>query len=172
MTKHEAFWRQARSDFAVFEVLARQDRSPVPACHPLHYLQMAVEKLGKAAAIKMDPSYAERTHKPLSDLVRLLKRRDAAKALGYSDFKHFLDSLTHGAVPLLTYIQDLHPQETPDGSNVEYPWFGRDAHGAEEWHAPADESFPLLAKIWRGVGQDKRLLPLIRDLLERFDSVF
>ena len=53
MTEHEAYLRQARSDFGVFQLLLEQDRDMVPACHPLHYLQMSTEKLAKAKLAKI-----------------------------------------------------------------------------------------------------------------------
>ena len=42
----EMWWRQAASDYAVFELLRSQG---VAACHPLHFLQMSTEKIAKAA---------------------------------------------------------------------------------------------------------------------------
>ncbi|MGO9471057.1 MAG: hypothetical protein ACLQVF_43755 [Isosphaeraceae bacterium] len=43
------------SDFAVFELLRKH--SDLPACHALHYLQMATEMLGKAKACKYGRSW-------------------------------------------------------------------------------------------------------------------
>ena len=48
MTQEDAFIRQARSDYSVFERLRAESRSDVPECHVLHYFQMATEKLAKA----------------------------------------------------------------------------------------------------------------------------
>ena len=55
MTEYQRlFLVQARTDFAVFELLRRQ--ADLPACHKLHYLQMATELLGKAHAWKHGPA--------------------------------------------------------------------------------------------------------------------
>lgn len=51
MTQDQAFLRQARSDFAVYRQLPALR---VPRCHELHYLQMAAEKLAKAAVLRGD----------------------------------------------------------------------------------------------------------------------
>ena len=48
MTWREAFLEQARSDFAMFDLL---NEAKVPQCHVLHYLQMATEKLAKALSL-------------------------------------------------------------------------------------------------------------------------
>jgi hypothetical protein len=45
-----AFIEQARSDWSVRGTLAEQTQ--VPACHQLHYLQMACEKLAKAYRLR------------------------------------------------------------------------------------------------------------------------
>ena len=40
-----AYARQGHSDFAIYQLLALRG---VAVCHPLHYLQMACEKIAKA----------------------------------------------------------------------------------------------------------------------------
>ena len=47
MTWAQAFARQAESDLHVYDVLVTDPS--LPACHRLHYLQMACEKLCKAS---------------------------------------------------------------------------------------------------------------------------
>jgi hypothetical protein len=42
----QAYYAQAQSDWAIFREF--QQRSDIPLCHALHYLQMAAEKLAKA----------------------------------------------------------------------------------------------------------------------------
>ena len=54
MTEHQRlFLVQARADLVVFELLSKEP--DLPACHSLHYLQMATELLGKAHAWKQGP---------------------------------------------------------------------------------------------------------------------
>ncbi len=42
----QGYYAQARSDCAIYREF--QQRSDIPRCHALHYLQMAAEKLAKA----------------------------------------------------------------------------------------------------------------------------
>jgi hypothetical protein len=44
MSWRDAFFVQAWSDYAVFEIM---DDNNYPRCHVLHYLQMTTEKLAK-----------------------------------------------------------------------------------------------------------------------------
>lgn len=81
MTKSEAFFAQAVSDFHVFELLLAQDRSRVPECHPGHYLQMARGKLAKAALQRLENAPGN-THQAFTLLRHHLRRRDVAHALG------------------------------------------------------------------------------------------
>jgi hypothetical protein len=58
----QAFARQAKSDLNAREVLLLE--STLPACHSLHFLQMACEKLCKASLIKAgaDPEDLQASH--------------------------------------------------------------------------------------------------------------
>ncbi len=66
-----AFIAQARSDWGVYRLLA--ERGDVAACHVLHYLQMACEKLAKAYRLRD-------TQSPVDDL--LSKHTGFAKFVG------------------------------------------------------------------------------------------
>jgi hypothetical protein len=171
MTKSEAFLAQAISEFRVFELLLKQDRNQVPACHPGHYLQMSMEKLAKAALQRAghDPGY---THEAFSLLRRHLKRRDVARALGYSNFSTFRDFLDRSA-RLFSQVEALHPDVPKDsgGPNVEYPWEARNASLEATWEAPAAHEF-LILKDLQGTSDGNQLISMIRLLLERFETVF
>ena len=79
MTEYQRlFLVQARTDFAVFELLRRQ--SDLPECHALHYLQMATELLGKAHAWKHGPR--TNTHRAF---VGFLRAADEQKLLTFGD---------------------------------------------------------------------------------------
>jgi hypothetical protein len=80
MTEHQRlFLVQARTDLVVFELLLRQ--AELPACHALHYLQMATELLGKAHAWKHSPQVT--THRAFVGFLRSLStNRKAQKQLG------------------------------------------------------------------------------------------
>src|SRR5438132_8322504 len=79
----QAFARQAASDMNAREVLAA-DRS-LPACHALHFLQMACEKLCKASMISTgsDPILVQRSHasiaKHLPTIAGLYLSREARR---------------------------------------------------------------------------------------------
>ena len=65
-----AFARQSASDFAVYQHLAAQ--TSFPACHALHYLQMACEKLAKAYRfrdVSMSIDDIQTTHVAFSKVV-------------------------------------------------------------------------------------------------------
>ena len=171
MTKSEAFLAQAASDFHVFELLLRQDRDEIPACHPGHYLQMSMEKLAKATLQRAghDPGY---THEAFSSLRPYLKRRDVARALGYPNFSTFRDFLDRSA-SLFHRIEALHPDvpKNAAGPNVEYPWEGRTSSLDMTWQTPAAEEFSILKEL-QGSSDGAQLITIIRLLLERFNAVF
>ena len=171
MTESEAFLAQAVSDFRVFELLLQQDRDRVPACHPGHYLQMAMEKLAKAALQRAghDPGY---THEAFSLLRHHLKRRDVARALGYPNFSTFREFLDRSA-RLFYETESLHPDvpKNSGGPNVEYPWEARDLGLALVWQPPAAQEFSILKEL-QSSSDGTQLIDMIRRLLERFDAVF
>jgi hypothetical protein len=179
MKEHEAFLRQARSDFEVFQLLSEQDGSRVPECHPLHYLQMATEKLAKAAFIALGVQVGYRfSHVAFSHIPDHLCRRDVAHALGWQDFRAYQRFLARTA-GLFRAIDELSPGVGPqqpgggssEGPNAEYPWIARDESGEMTWHAPADQRFDLLDKLHRS-GDGATLFLFVRTLLERFNGVF
>lgn len=89
MTRRIAFLRQARSDFAAFDHLVRQPRLAIPQCHPLHYLQMAAEKLAKAvldAAGALNDPYS---HVAFSQMPYRLARADVARAIGFRNMRAY-----------------------------------------------------------------------------------
>ena len=81
MNRHQRlFLIQAKADMVVFERF-RKD-SNLPACHALHYLQMATELLGKAHAWKNGPR--ANTHRAFVDFLRsLATNRAAQNKLGF-----------------------------------------------------------------------------------------
>ena len=56
-----AFLQQARSDWQAYNLV---DHSTLPSCHAMHYLQMATEKLAKAALLAggMKPEELRNSH--------------------------------------------------------------------------------------------------------------
>jgi hypothetical protein len=138
MTEYQRlFLVQARTDFAVFELLRRQ--ADLPACHALHYLQMATELLGKAHAWKHGPRTS--THRAFVGFLRSLStNRKAQKQLGFEGRNENWEHLIRKSVPLAERVEDLAPALALDSPNPEYPW-PREAPQV----APAEHAF----EIWQ-----------------------
>jgi len=178
MNRRTAFLRQARSDFAVFEHLARQERALVSECHPLHYFQMATEKLAKAALDAAGALTDPYSHVAFSKMPYRLARADVARVLGFNNTRAYRGFLARTA-PLFRAIDELSPAVGPrhpgggpqEGPNVEYPWASRDSRGHATWIVPAEHDFRLLTKLQRS-GEGAQVRDFVRVLLERFEIVF
>lgn len=120
----QGFYEQASSDWAIYELLSSARR--VERCHPLHYLQMATEKIAKAYRIRdvaADVDELARHHSGFapfvnqfmnSDVVRNEYRgRDAAR----ESKRQQLHRLAEQVERLAPAIDNL---ATPE--NAEYPW--------------------------------------------------
>jgi hypothetical protein len=120
MTEHQRlFLVQARTDFAVFELL--RANPTVPMCHALHYLQMATEKLGKAYAWRRgQPATSHRAFRAL--LRNLSADKQAQSRLGFEDRNENWIHVMRKSAPLAECIEDLAPSLANDGPNPEYPW--------------------------------------------------
>lgn len=117
------WWEQAASDFGVYCLLRKQGAA---ACHQLHYLQMACEKIAKA--------YLWRNEKPpptkhlgFVDFLKAISGRSGsdkeriAKALGFSTRAAF-EAWSRPVSALTHEIRNLAPAIAGDGPNAEYPW--------------------------------------------------
>ena len=136
MTEHQRlFLVQARTDFAVFELLRGQPG--LPACHALHYLQMATELLGKAYLWKSGrPANTHTAFVPF--LKGLEKNREAQKRLGFEGQNQSWEQLIRKSKSLAKSAQDLAPALALDGPNPEYPW----PPDAPQF-APAEHTFAI-----------------------------
>src|SRR4051794_872509 len=107
MTAHQRlFLVQARTDFAVFNLLKKQ--SNLPACHALHYLQMATEMLGKAYLWKHGrPANSHRAF--VSFLRGLSTNGEARERLGYEGYNAHWEHTIRKGVSLAEQIEDLAP---------------------------------------------------------------
>ena len=107
---------QARSDWQVFTLLEDQ-----PVCHRLHYLQMCMEKLGKAYFWK-GAGAANLGHNAFVKFVRAISRnRTIAAGLGFArldSFGEWIDYVSR----LAHELERLAPALAGDGPNPEYPW--------------------------------------------------
>ena len=133
----QAFARQAASDLDAWEALvAVRSRS---ACHSLHFLQMACEKLCKASMIfsGSDPVAVQRSHayvaKHLPNIVKVFMSRQAGRPQR--------DNWIVDAIRPLARKIELLPPSVRDGGrspqNCEHPWL---AQGGSVT-APADHKF-------------------------------
>lgn len=133
----QAFARQAASDLQARDLLAAT--AALPQCHSLQHLQMACEKICKAAMIAADtdPLEVQRSHahiaKQLPNLVKLYMSREAGRLPR--------DNWVVRAIrPLARKIELLNPAVRDGGrspQNCEYPW----ERGDGSIIAPADHSF-------------------------------
>ena len=179
MKEYEAFVRQARSDYATFQLLLEQDRQSVPACHPLHYLQMTTEKLAKAIKIATgDRDFDRYSHVAFSDLPTVLSRREVATKLGRENFKRFQGFLKRTR-SVFRKIDELNPSvgmSQPGGGpkrgpNAEYPWQTRDSSGVQTWTVPATYAFDLIVEL-RHSADGVQVMNLVETLLERFEDIY
>ena len=139
------FLVQGQSEYKVFEMF-RED-ADWPACHALHYLQMATEMLGKAHAWKHGPR--SNTHRAFVIFLRSLQtNRQAQRTLGYEGKNANWKHLIRKSVPLAESIEDLAPSLFPDMPNPEYPWPRMDPR-----FAPVEFQF----EVWKTLKQTEGL---------------
>jgi len=155
------FLVQARADHRVFRVF-RADTS-LPACHALHYLQMATELLGKAQAWKHGPAVT--SHKAFVSFLRgLVTNRAAQSRLGYNRRNDHWAQTLRGGVLFAEAIERLAPSLAGDGPNPEYPWPPDDPH-----HAPVEFAYPLWAEL-QTTAAGRKFLTLIEKLFDAAES--
>jgi hypothetical protein len=139
MDWHEAYLRQARSEYAILGLLNAQK---VQYCHRLHYLQMVTEKLAKGIVTPAGSRVpAPMTHAMFVRMMQVIKGRpNIRRQLGYSRaqfFSKYIDSL----LDMATRIESLAPDRAGvNQPNPEYPWWKDKTAG--EVCAPADYGFP------------------------------
>lgn len=159
------WWRQASSDWELFERLRRDG---APDCHLLHYLQMSTEKLSKAYLWRSGTA-PTRSHIGFTKFLRaILDRRETelsriAEHWGFKFSKDF-ETWVAQAMPLVYDIQKLAPSQANDGLNPEYPW----PHLQPE-HCPAEHSFPLWIELSQ-TGRGRKLLSFIRIAVNMFEQ--
>lgn len=158
MTEHQRlFLVQARTDFVIFQLL--QARAELPACHALHYLQMATELLGKAHAWKQAPQ--PMTHVAFVPFLRsLVSNRRAQREMGFEKRNEAWKRLIQASIPLGKRVEDLAPTLAGDRPNPEYPWPRLD---------PANTPAEFTFEVWRELQESsagRRFVNLVQRLLE------
>lgn len=162
MTEYQRlFLVQARSDFVVYRLLRSQP--DLPACHALHYLQMATELLGKAHAWKHGPRSG--SHRAFVGFVRSLStNRKAQRRLGYERNDSW-EHMIRKSVPLAEQIEGLPPALDPDGPNPEYPWPRDIPHTA-----PVEHTFEIWNEL-QETAAGRRFLHLLGALFHAAEAL-
>ena len=134
----DAYYRQARSDWRLFEEL--RVRKDVERAHALHYLQMATEKLAKAYRFRDTRTKEEdllSSHVGFERFLRLfLGSADVVRR--YAGRNAQLLRVRRECCHVARAVETLTPSVDPEASpvNAEYPW----ADG-ERVVAPVDHTF-------------------------------
>jgi hypothetical protein len=153
-----AFLRQARSDWQIFcDLRARANR---PACHDLHFLQMATEKLAKAF---LWGSHTPTGHAALVRFLRAVANKRRVSEALQMEPPALLQRRVHGVLPVAYQLERLAPDLAANGPNPEYPW-PRELPTI----APADYDFDAWTALKSAKGRN--LINLIDELLESFES--
>ena len=160
----DAYIEQARSDWGVYQVLVKNACS---ACHQLHYLQMTVEKLGKAALLRSGiPLHNVRgTHRAFVRFMQLSARSRALQREFRMNARQ-LQAYIQGLLPIANQIERLAPALAQGGPNAEYPW----EVPTGQVLTPASYRFPIAQNLKEQNG--RKLLLFIKILLEKFDHLF
>jgi len=142
MTWRSAFFAQARADWRLFCEL--KQRTDVPMCQKLHYLQMATEKLAKAFSSSQTGQRPPRSHVALTRFLKVSKGRPEIRhRLGYQEnyrsFCAYIDSL----LGIAQQIEQLAPVGDQEGPNAEYPWLDPDSGDVV---SPAEYAFPEFSR--------------------------
>lgn len=161
----EAFIAQARSDWALWGLLA--GRKDVPVCHELHYLQMACEKLAKAYRLRDTVSPVEELvsrHTGFAKFlvpfcITVLKDEYRSKDAQFRGILSRTRAIAREIEKLAPAIDCLAVPE-----NAEYPW-ERD----NQVTAPCTYGFPALQLLRQPGG--RMFLNLIERALGDYESV-
>jgi hypothetical protein len=162
----DGFARQSASDFAVYQHLALQPG--FPACHALHYLQMACEKLAKAYRFRdesMSIDDIQKSHVAISkEVEQIVMSPDFRKR--YASKAAHLKEILRSSRLLSREIEKLAPtvdrEATP--ANAEYPWFdGRMVK------APCDYTFQVLSQL--NTPEGRNFLKVISTSINDFAAI-
>ncbi len=153
-----AFFRQAAEDWRVYSSFRRS--RPRTACHELHYLQMATEKIAKA--YRWGTSTPPRgEHTSFVVFLRMIAdRKRTREALGLQS-QAYSRAWIRASLPLAIQIENLAPALAGEGPNPEYP-FPR----ALPLTAPVDHDFQVVDELDRPNG--RKLITLVSGLFETF----
>lgn len=155
------YYRQAAADTRAARILLGVEPSVAAML-----LQMALEKLGKAALLRSGQITVERarsTHAAAGNMVQQLGRNPRACArLGYHPA-----AVRYHLAPLVDRLERSHPSFALGGPHLEYPW--ETPAGEIQWPAQHLD----VARAFRPRGSyGAKLLIFAEQLRDRFDEVF
>jgi hypothetical protein len=158
------WWQQAKSDHDVFALVRGQGMA---ACHSLHYLQMATEKIAKAYFWRSG-SPPPRSHAGFVQFLRFLgqvRQHDREHIADLFAFARFVDfqNWIRAVLPIAYDLERLTPELANDGPNPEYPWPHAQPHTA-----PAGYEFPVWGSLKKAQGRE--LMRVIRIAIEYFPA--
>jgi len=155
-----ALARQAQSELEVFDLLVKQPR--IPACHPLHALQMALEKLSKS--FLWDESMRQRRPAGLETSHAVVKKalpRIFLQMAAESGFRPPTVAIAQ-VHDFARRIDELHPSVNPGGcpQNCKYPWEEPSSGSGTRVMAPVDFHFTIGDEV--SMPQGVKILKLVR----------
>jgi hypothetical protein len=159
-----AYLEQARSDWDTREVVSENGCA---ACHELHYLQMATEKLGKAALLKsgnpLDSVVG--SHKAFVRFLRVAAKNPSLRQRFRYSARQLQEHMK-AIEPIADQIERLAPALSREGPNAEYPW----ETPRKEVVAPVSHAFPIVDELRDPKG--RQLLKFISIMIREFDVFF
>ncbi len=159
-----AFLKQARADWEAYQ---RTHEQTWPACHRLHFLQMATEKLGKALLVGGETALQEITHSH-SAFVKFMRvvGNNHRLPLNVGMTSPQLRAQINRLLPIAHEIERLAPALAKDGPNPEYPW----PTPSDQIHVPVEYSFPLAKALQTPHGI--KVLKYIENCIVEFEKLF
>ena len=163
---YELFLAQSRSDFRMFR---RLDNIEIEPCDPLHYLQMATEKLAKADYLRSGQS-TRLSHLGFVRFLRMFINRSGVAIKRIAPLFHIRSvdgflALIRSFLPLAHSLESLAPAIAGmAGPNPEYPW-PSDA----PTETPCDYPWPLWDELRQGRG--RQLVEFVGRSLDHFEQL-
>jgi hypothetical protein len=158
-----AFAVQSQSDWQVYARLTAEPE--VPACHKLHYLQMACEKIAKAYRCRDTSASLEELLKRHVGFAKFIGSFLASPSIkeAYRGRDAQLQEVSRLTRALAREIEKLAPAVDRAGSpeNAEYPW-----ESGADIIAPCQYTYPRLSLLTSPGG--RTLLKLVAKAIQEF----
>jgi hypothetical protein len=162
----DAYACQGRSDWGIYQQLA--GNPVIAACHSLHYLQMACEKIAKAYRWR-DTSTDEHSlthgHVAFSKFIQSFLGSPSIRR-DYIGRAELLGNLTRLCRKLAREVEKLAPSVARENSpeNAEYPW-----EQGESVIVPCEYAYPSLSLLGEPGG--RTFLKLVSRAFDEYEKV-